>query len=122
MVEKVINQQLSLLLGIMQWWYAFFLLTVAATEQENDEHESLVSDEKPTLEPFEGKSMLFNVVYIATCTNESIILWFYYYTLCVADETDTAPVDSDREIVTVAIIEEDDEHDETILAWRALKR
>ena len=36
-----------------------------------------------------------------------------YYTLCVADETDTVPVDSDREIVTVAIIEEDDEHDET---------
>ena len=29
----------------------------------------------------------------------------------VADETDMAPVDS--EIVTVAIIEEDDEHDET---------
>ena len=40
----------------------FFLLTFAATEQENGEHESLVSDEKPTLEPFEGKSMLFNVV------------------------------------------------------------
>ena len=38
---------------------SFFLLTVAATEQENDEHESLVSDEKPTLEPFEGKNILF---------------------------------------------------------------
>ena len=34
-----------------------------------------------------------------------------YYTLCVADVTDMAPVDS--EIVTVAVIEEDDEHDET---------
>ena len=50
------------------WYHAmmvccFFLLTVAATKQENDEHESLVSDEKPTLEPFEGKSILFNVVY-----------------------------------------------------------
>ena len=43
-----------------------------------------------------------------------IIQVLRYYTLCVADETDIAPVDS--EIVTVAIIEEDDEHDETILA------
>ena len=53
----------------------FFLLTIAATEQENDEHESLVSDEKPTLEPFEGK------VLRGTCTNEksdTVIL----HTLC----------------------------------------
>ena len=34
------------------------LLIVTAVEQENDEHKSLVSDEKPTLEPFEGKKKL----------------------------------------------------------------
>ena len=35
-------------------------------EQENDEHESLVSDEKPTLEPFEGKNIA-QIFYVYSC-------------------------------------------------------
>ena len=61
------------------------------------------------------KSQFWNLLKVKYTINVvHIIQVLRYYTLCVADETDIAPVDS--EIVTVAIIEEDDEHDETILA------
>ena len=49
----------------------FFLLTVASIEQENDEHESLVSDKKPTLEPYEGKSI---GTYTWHCSNKKFKL------------------------------------------------
>ena len=66
--------------------HAFLLIVTAAMEQENDKHESLVSDKKPTLEPFEGKSIA----------------------LCVADSdqvmTNAIPIDS-----KATVMEEDDE-------------
>ena len=82
--------------------FFFFCSIVTAAEQENDEHELLVSDEKPTLEPFEGKSIAHQIFYVSC-------LVMVLAMLCVADPdqfvTDTVPVDSE----VVVMEEEDDE-------------